>query len=107
MAKYNRLDAPLRTAKEFNNISFNRELGDERTLKTMNKVRENNRLYNEGKKLALAGGDINTAIELVEENGKMISKKDHRNFKAGYMEGLRLVKEQIGYVSENENNKTR
>ena len=31
-------------------------------------------------------------IELVEENGKMIPKNQHRNFKQGYKKGLETFK---------------
>ena len=101
MAKYDRLSEPLRIAKEFNKIGLNRAASEENTLKSMNKARENNKLYSEGKLLAMTGGDINSANELVYENEKMIPKKDHRNFKAGYVAGLKLYKEQLNGTDEN------
>ncbi len=103
MAKYNRVDAPLRMAKEYNNIAFNNEIGEKNTLKTFNKIRENNKLYQEGMALGANGGNLEEATELVEENGIEIPKKEHRNFKAGYKRGLEIFKNNL----ENNNSKTR
>ena len=95
MAKYDRLSESLRIAKEFNKIGLNRAASEENTLKSMNKARENNKLYSEGKLLAMTGGDINSANELVYEKEKMIPKKDHRNFKAGYLNGKKELENQM------------
>ena len=37
----------------------------------------------------------------------MIPKKEHRNFKAGYIAGLKIFKEQLGEVNTESENKTR
>ena len=107
MAKYNRTNEPLRKAKEFNDISFAKEIGEQNTLKSFDKVRQNNKLYKEGMALGASGGDIDMANDLVIENGVTIPKKEHRNFKAGYKRGLEIFKAQLNLVESENNNKTR
>lgn len=107
MAKYDRNRETLRIAKEFNNIAYSKQKGDENTLKSFNKLKENNKLYNEGKELGIIGASIDDKNELVMENDKMIPKKEHRNFKAGYIAGLKIFKEQLGEVNTESENKTR
>ena len=104
MAKYNRVEDPVRKAKEFNSISFEKQIRDERTLKTFAKARRNNQLYQEGYSLGVRGGELESATELVEENGQMIPKCEHRNFKAGYKKGLEQLQANI---QASDNSKTR
>ena len=107
MAKYDRVHEPLRIAKEFNNVAYSKQKGEENTLKSFNKLRENNKLYNEGKELGMIGASIDDKNELVLENDKMIPKKEHRNFKAGYIAGLKIFKEQLGEIDTENDKKTR
>ena len=64
----------------------------ERTLKTMDKARRYDQLYHDGYSIGAAGGSIDGEVELVEENGKMIPRNQHRNFKQGYKKGLEAFK---------------
>jgi hypothetical protein len=80
------------------------DAGRERTLKTMDKARRYDQLYHDGYSLGAAGGSIDGETELVEENGKMIPKKEHRNFKAGYKKGLEIFKLRIGVAKNNVQN---
>lgn len=66
--------------------------GKERTLKTMDKTKRYNQLYHDGYSIGAVGGSIDGEVELVEENGKMIPKNQHRNFKQGYKKGLETFK---------------
>ena len=107
MTKYDRVHEPLRKAKEFNDIAFTKEMGEQNTLKTLDKTRQNNNLYKEGMALGANGGDIDTANDLVVENGVTIQKKEHRNFKAGYKRGLEIFKAQLDSTIDQGENKTR
>lgn len=68
----------------------------ERSLASFNKSRENQKLYLEGYSAGLRGEQsLESFVELVPENDKMVQKKDHRNFKAGYLAGQKDLESQI------------
>ena len=67
----------------------------ERTLKTNAKVAANQKLYLDGYSKGLKGVPLESFTDLVEENGKIIQRKDHRNFRAGYLHGLEELKNQV------------
>ena len=60
----------------------------ERKLKTDAKVANNRKLYLDGYRKGLQEVPLESFSDLVEENGKMVQRKDHRSFKAGYLRGL-------------------
>ncbi len=93
MAKYNKTTDSLRKAKEFISISYSNEQGHLNTLKSYDKLKRYNELYEEGMQFGMAGDSIDNETELVDENGKMIPKNTHRNFLAGYKEGLKHFQE--------------
>ena len=95
MAKYNRVEAPVRMAKDFNGIAFSSEMGLRNTEATNDKARRYNKLFQEGYSIGLKGGNIDNELDLVEQNGEMIPKKEHRNFKHGYEAGLKELKAQL------------
>lgn len=95
MAKYNRVEAPIRIAKEYNEIALSSEIGHMNTLKSYDKVKRYNDLYQEGYSIGLKGGSIDNELDLVEQNGEMVPKKEHRNFKHGYEAGLKELKTQL------------
>ena len=80
------------------------EAARERTLKANAKLAANQKLYLDGYRKGLLGVPLESFTDLVEENGKMIQRKDHRNFKAGYLQGC---KELASKVEENNNHMTR
>ena len=68
----------------------------ERKLASYNKVRDNQRLYLEGYRAGLEGKEpLNSFVELVQERDKMVQKKDHRNFKNGYLAGQKELEGQL------------
>ena len=68
----------------------------ERKLASLNKSRENQKLYLEGYRAGLEGKQtLDSFVELVPENDKMVQKKDHRNFKNGYLSGQRELENQL------------
>ena len=67
----------------------------ERTLKTNAKVASNQKLYLDGYSKGLKGVPLESFTDLVEENGKIIQRKDHRNFKAGYARGQQELENQM------------
>ena len=71
------------------------EASKERTLKSNAKVAANQKLYLDGYAKGLKGVPLESFTDLVEENGKIIQRKDHRNFKAGYARGLQELKNQL------------
>ena len=89
---------PARIAKEFGRNFENNEKGHLNTLATYSKLNRYNKLYEEGFSLGRIGSNIEDRIELVEQNGEMVPKKNHRNFLAGYREGLKY------YQPENADN---
>ena len=76
----------------------------ERTLKSNAKVAAYNKLYWDGYRKALIDVPLESFTDLVEENGEMIPRKNHRNFKAGYKAGLEKKKAELENMK---NNKTR
>ena len=86
------------------NIHFDEyEASKERTLKTNAKVARNNKLYLDGYRKGLLGVPLESFSDLVEENGKLVQRKDHRNFKAGYARGA----EELALQLNNSANRTR
>lgn len=68
----------------------------ERNLASINKARENNKLYLEGYRAGLRGElPLESFTKLVQENGKEVQMKDHRNFKAGYLNGKKELENQM------------
>ena len=68
----------------------------ERKLASFNKTRENQKLYLEGYRAGLEGKQtLDSFVELVQENDKMVQKKDHRNFKNGYLAGQKELEGQL------------
>lgn len=65
------------------------EASMERRLKADAKMAANQKLYLDGYRKALLGVPLESFTDLVEENGVMVQRKDHRNFKAGYTNGVR------------------
>ncbi len=82
----------IKTVKGANMHFDEYEAAKERKLASFNKSRENNKLYLAGYSAGLKGeAPLESFVELVEENGKMVQMKDHRNFKAGYLRGQEEV----------------
>ena len=82
----------IKTVKGANMHFDEYEAAKERKLASFNKSRENNKLYLEGYSAGLKGElPLESFVELIPENGKMVQKKDHRNFKAGYIRGQEEV----------------
>ena len=60
----------------------------EKALKSFSKARDNTNLYWEAYHIGKKGEfPLEFFTQLIPENDKMVQKKDHRNFKAGYMAG--------------------
>ena len=91
----------IKLARSGNMYHDEYEASKERTLKSMDKVRRYDQLYHDGYSLGASGGVLDDQTELVEENGKMIPKKDHRNFKAGYKKGLEVFKIRVNALKNN------
>ena len=72
----------------------------ERTLKTNAKLASNQKLYLDGYAKGLKGVPLDSFTDLVEENGRLIQRKDHRNFKAGYARGLEELQNQLAYNNQ-------
>ena len=85
----------MKLARQANVYHQEYEAGKERTLKTMDKTRRYDQLYHEGYSLGRVGASTENETQLVEENGKMIPKNQHRNFKQGYKNGLKIFKENL------------
>ena len=85
-------DEMIKLARYSNTHVADYDAAKERTLKTMDKFRRYDQLYHDGYTLGANGGIIDNEVDLVEENGKMIPKNQHRNFKAGYKKGLEVYK---------------
>lgn len=68
----------------------------ERTLKTNAKVAANRRLYLDGYAKGYQGIPFESFTDLIENDGKMVQRKDHPGFKAGYNQGFvdRMKKEE-------------
>ena len=68
----------------------------ERKLASFSKVRDNQKLYLEGYRAGLEGKQpLDSFVELIPENDKMVQKKDHRNFKNGYLAGQKELESQL------------
>lgn len=76
----------------------------ERSLKTNAIVAANRKLYQDGYDKGLKAVPLENFSDLVEQNGKMVQRKDHRSFKAGYLRGY---EELIIRQNSVNNNKTR
>lgn len=88
MSNYEKEKRALKYAKEFIRISADMDAGLDNKIRANVKNRRNNELYNEGFKAGINGMlELEDFVELVEENDKMVPKKDHRNFKAGFANG--------------------
>jgi hypothetical protein len=99
----NRKEEIIKTVKGANMHFDEYEASKERKLASFNKSRENNKLYLEGYSAGLKGEyPLEYFAELILENDKVVQKKDHRNFKAGYIRGQKELEEQMS-----RNNKTR
>ena len=74
----------------------------ERTLKTYNTVKNYRVLFLDGYRKGLQNAPLENFTDLVEENGKMVQRKNHRSFLGGYKKGLEEGQKQVKV-----NNKTR
>ena len=95
------------TAKYARKARLNHDIYEtsvERTLKTASKVASNRKLYLDGYSKGLQEVPLESFSDLIEENGKMVQRKDHRSFKAGYLRGYEDIIIQKNSVN---NNKTR
>ena len=73
----------------------------ERTLKTNAKIAANRKLYLDGLRKALQNVPLESFTDLVDENGVMVQRQEHRSFKAGYKAGMEELEKQ------NKSNKSR
>lgn len=80
------------------------EASVERSLQTNAKIAANRKLYQDGYDKGIKAIPLDNFSDLVEQNGKMVQRKDHRSFKAGYLRGY---EELIIRQNSINNNKTR
>ena len=71
------------------------EASMERRLRTDAKVAANQKLYLDGYRKGLLGIPLENFTDLVEENGVKVERKNHRNFKAGYANGVKEIENQL------------
>ena len=76
MAKYNRIDDPVRKAKEFNNITETRKISLENTLKSYDKERNRNKLYNEGYSWFMSNKAIEDDVEEIVVDGQTVKRNE-------------------------------
>ncbi len=97
MAKYNRYDKNVRMAKEFNNISFSKDISLETTLKSFDKEKRVRKLYSLGLSWFNDGNKLQDALELVVLDGEEMMLKDIIYFQRGYEAGLNMQGFSYGY----------
>lgn len=97
-------DEKIKLARDSNRYLHEYNESQERKLRQdyYNKVRQG--LYREGYSLGIDNGDLESATDTVEINGKLVVKKDDNSFKAGYKQGLTDLAER---TKQNNSHKSR
>mgnify|MGYP003571303519 CR=1 FL=1 len=87
--KYNYYSKRIQSSKLLSKINGSFDIGINNTLKTLDKRAKNDRLYEEGYKWFEDGKDLEDATEVIDYFGQKIVKKEQRNFKHGFFEGIK------------------